>query len=225
LTSTRRKGSVRAKRPQKRSEENRQRILAAAERIFAERGYSDTSIDSVAEAVDMYQPGIYYYFSSKQALYEEVVRNSIGSLDDRIKELMVSSDPPEERLLSSVGAWIDLLTERPSLGHLILHEASRPDASAIARILPEMGMRVQKLVSDAFSELGLEPSHDDVFHFASHTTGTAVFFVAALQPLWSGRKGVGASMERHKRLLLKGTRDLIQTMCDESSQRTAARRA
>ena len=225
MTSTRRKGAAGAKRPQKRSEENRQRILAAAERIFAARGYSDTSIDSVAEAVDMFQPGIYYYFPSKQALYEEVVRNSIGSLDDRIKELIVSVDPPEERLLSSVGAWLDLLTERPTLGHLILHEAARPDASAIARILPEMGTRVQSLVADAFSELGLEPSPDDVLHFASYTTGSAVFFVAAMQPLWSGHKGVGASMERHKQLLLKGTRDLIQTMRDESAERKHARRA
>jgi len=214
VTSTRRKGSARPRRPQKRSEENRRRILAAAERLFAERGYSDTSIDAVAEAVDMYQPGIYYYFPNKRALYEEVVRNAIGSLDELIKELLVSSDPPEERLLASVGAWVDLLAERPTLGHLILHEAARPDSSAIARILPEMGTRVQTLVADAFRELGLEPSPDDIFHFASFTTGSSVFFVAALQPLWSGRKGVEASMELHKQLLLKGTRDLIQTMCE-----------
>ena len=73
---------------------------------------------------------------------------------------------------------------------------ARPDSSAIARILPEMGTRVRTLVADAFRELGLEPSPDDVFHYASVTTGAALFFVTALQPLWSGRKGVKGSMER-----------------------------
>ena len=219
MTSARRKGAAGLRRPQRRSEHNRLRILAAAERLFAERGYSDTSIDAVAEAVGMHQPGIYYYFPSKQALYEEVVRAAIASLDDRIKELLISSDPPEERLLASVAAWVDLLSERPTLAHLILHEAAKPDSSAIARILPEMGGRVQAMVEGAFHELGLEPAPDDVFHYASVTTGAALFYVAAMQPLMSGRKKpeVKRSMERHKQLLLRGTRDLIQTMREGST--------
>ncbi len=219
MTSAPRKGAAGPRRPQKRSEQNRQRILAAAEHLFAERGYTDTSIDAVAEAVDMHQPGIYYYFPSKQALYEEVVRNAIAPLDDRIKELLISSDAPEERLLASVAAWVDLLSERPNLAHLILHEAAKPDSSEIARILPEMGGRVQAMVEGAFHELGLEPAPDDVFHYASVTTGAALFYVAAMQPLLSGRKEpeVKHSMERHKQLLLSGTRDLIRTLREEKT--------
>ena len=169
----------------------------------------------------MHQPGIYYYFPSKHALYEEVVRSAIASLDDRVKELLISSDPPEERLLASVAAWVDLLSERPTLAHLILHEAAKSDSSAIARILPEMGERVQAMVEGAFHELGLEPAPDDVFHYASVTTGAALFYVAAMQPLLSGRKEpeVKRSMERHKQLLLRGTRDLIQTMREEGRRR------
>jgi len=225
--SVRRKASLAPRRPQKRSQHNRQRILAAAERLFAEHGYSDTSIDAVAEAVDMHQPGIYYYFPSKQALYEEVVREAIASLDDRIKELLVSSDPPEERLLASVTAWVDLLAERPTLAHLILHESAKTDASAIARILPEMGARVQTMVERAFRELGIEATPDDIFHYASVTTGAALFFVAAMQPLMPKRQEpeVKRSMERHKYLLLCSTRDLIRTMREESAPRKQARRA
>ncbi len=214
----RRKASSGPRRPQKRGEHNRQRILAAAERLFAERGYSDTSIDAVADAVDMHQPGIYYYFPSKQALYDEVVREAIMSLDDRIKELLVSSDPPEERLLASVTAWVDLLAERPTLAHLILHESAKPASSQIARILPEMGARVQSMVDRAFRELGIEATANDIFHYASVTTGAALFFVAAMQPLMPERQEpeVKRSMERHKHLLLSSTRDLIRTMREES---------
>ena len=208
----------RGRRPlQERGERNRLRILAAAERLFATHGYSDTSVGAVAEAVGMHQPGIYYYYPSKRALYEEVVRAAIASLDDRVKELLVSSDPPAERLLASVEAWVDLLSERPTLAHLILHEAAKHDSNPIAQILPERGGRVQAMIEGAFHELGLEPAPDDVFHYASVTTGAALFFVAAMQPLLSGRKEpeVKRSMERHKKLLLSGTRDLIQTLREE----------
>ncbi len=77
-----------------------------------------------------------------------------------------------------------------------------------------MGERVQAMVERAFHELGLEAAPDDVFHYASVTTGAALFYVAAMQPLLTGRKEpeVKRSMERHKQLLLSGTRDLIQTM-------------
>jgi len=218
VTRAQRKPEAGLRSPQKRTERNRQRILAAAERLFAKRGYSDTSIDAVAEAVDMHQPGIYYYFPSKEALYEEVVRAAIASLDDRVKELLISNDPPEDRLLASAAAWVDLLTERPTLAHLMLHEAAKPESNAIARILPEMGGRVQAMIDGAFRELGLEPTPDDIFHYASVTTGAALFFVAAMQPLMSGREKpeLERSMERHKQLLLSGTRDLIRTLCEES---------
>ena len=214
------KADERQRRPQKRSEANRERIVAAAEHLFAERGYSDTSIDAVAAKVGMHQPGIYYYFPSKQALYEEVIRAAISPLDERIKELLTSSDSPEERLLKSITAWVDLLAERPPLAQLILHEAAKPDSKAIARILPEMGTRVQEMIEDAFKELGLEATPDDVFHYASATTGAAVFYVAAMQPLMSGRKkpDVKRSMERHKQLLLISTRDLIRTLCEEPAR-------
>jgi len=227
VMSARRKASITPRRPQKRSQHNRQRILSAAEHLFAERGYSDTSIDAVAEAVDMHQPGIYYYFSSKQALYEEVVREAIVSLDDRIKALLVSSDPPEERLLASVTAWVDLLAERPTLAHLILHESAKTSSSATARILPEMGARVQAMVERAFRELGIEAAPDDIFHYVSVTTGAALFFATAMQPLMPKRQKpeVKRSVERHKHLLLSSTRDLIRTMREESAPLKRARRA
>ena len=221
------KADERQRRPQKRSEANRERIVAAAEHLFAERGYSDTSIDAVAAKVGMHQPGIYYYFPNKQALYEEVVREAIASLDDRIKKILVSSDPPEERLLASVTAWVDLLAERPTLAHLILHESAKSDSNAIARILPEMGSRVQTLVAGAFQELGIDATPDDTFHYASVTTGAALFYVAAMQPLMPKREEpeVKRSMDRHKHLLLCSTRDLIRTMRNESAARKRSGRA
>ena len=227
MTSARREVALAPRRPQERGKHNRQRILAAAERLFAAHGYSDTSIDAVAEAVDMHQPGIYYYFPSKQALYEEVVREAIATLDDRIKELLVSSEPPEERLLASVAAWVDLLADRPTLARLILHESAKPASSAIAQILPEMGERVNAMVERAFLELGIEATSDDIFHYSSVTTGAALFFVAAMQPLMPKREQpeVKRSMERHKHLLLCSARDLIQTMREESAPRKPDRRA
>jgi hypothetical protein len=58
-----------------------------------------------------------------------------------------------------------------------------------------------------------------VFHYESVTTGATLFFAAAIHPLLSGleKPDVGRAMERHKRLLLRNTRDLLRAIRDEGT--------
>ena len=59
-----------------RGHRTRQRILDAAERLFAQGGYNGTSLAAVAEEVGITQPAILYHFPSKDALL-------LGLLDER----------------------------------------------------------------------------------------------------------------------------------------------
>ena len=76
----------------------RQAILDAATRLFSSRGYADTGIDDIGEAVGITGPAVYRHFTSKQELLVAVleravvhaesiapgVRSEAGSADDRI---------------------------------------------------------------------------------------------------------------------------------------------
>ena len=52
----------------------RDRILAAAESLFARQGYQATTIKQVAEQVGVQGPALYKHFPGKRALYEEVLK-------------------------------------------------------------------------------------------------------------------------------------------------------
>jgi AcrR family transcriptional regulator len=56
------------------SELTRQRILDAAAKVFAQRGYGHTRLSDVARESDSHAGGIYYYFASREALVEEVLK-------------------------------------------------------------------------------------------------------------------------------------------------------
>jgi AcrR family transcriptional regulator len=55
--------------------------MAAAERLFARRGYDKTSTKEIAEAARLTPPALYHYFDSKETLF-------LATLEDRATKLM-----------------------------------------------------------------------------------------------------------------------------------------
>jgi len=51
----------------------KQRILEVAEKLFTEHGYRDVSIRNIASACEVTNAALYYHFSSKAALFDEVM--------------------------------------------------------------------------------------------------------------------------------------------------------
>jgi AcrR family transcriptional regulator len=62
------------------SEVTRERIMKAAERLFAERGYDGTSIRAIVSRARVNQAAINYHFAGKDGLYREVLRAAFSGL-------------------------------------------------------------------------------------------------------------------------------------------------
>ena len=62
------------------SELTRERIMKAAERLFAERGYDGTSIRTIVAKARVNQAAINYHFQGKDGLYREVLRAAYRAL-------------------------------------------------------------------------------------------------------------------------------------------------
>jgi AcrR family transcriptional regulator len=52
------------------TDEKRERILKAAERLFHEQGYADTTMEQIVRALGVTKPFVYYYFHNKQEIFE-----------------------------------------------------------------------------------------------------------------------------------------------------------
>ena len=62
------------------SDITRERILKAAERLFADRGYEETSIRAIVAKARVNQAAINYHFGGKDGLYREVLRTAFRAL-------------------------------------------------------------------------------------------------------------------------------------------------
>lgn len=65
------------------SEVTRERIMKAAERLFAERGYDGTSIRSIVAKARVNQAAINYHFDGKDGLYREVLRVAFRAMTEQ----------------------------------------------------------------------------------------------------------------------------------------------
>src|SRR5580700_5371320 len=64
------------------SEVTRERIMKAAARLFAERGYDGTSIRAIVAKARVNQAAINYHFEGKDGLYREVLRAAFRAMTE-----------------------------------------------------------------------------------------------------------------------------------------------
>jgi TetR/AcrR family transcriptional regulator len=202
-----------AQRPK--AQRTRAAVLAAAERLFARRGYAATRLEDVAEAVGLKRAALFYHFRDKQALYDAVIEDAFGSLVERLDAAFSASTPIAARIERAVEAWVDAIIERPTLARMILRHAAETEEHPTQILVPA----AERLLREAWSlfERGrasreLDPLHDDPFHTASAVLGATVFYVSALASLLPARDFDPLAPEQvaaHKRDALRTVRRLL----------------
>lgn len=62
-------------------EAGRERILAAAQRLFVEQGYKGLSMREIAEAVGVSKPALYHYFADKEELFLAILGSYLDIME------------------------------------------------------------------------------------------------------------------------------------------------
>lgn len=77
---------------------NKENILKEAAVLFSQKGYERTSMREIANCVGITKPAIYYHFSNKQELFEELVTTSFEKSQERIEKIAKLDYGPIEKL-------------------------------------------------------------------------------------------------------------------------------
>lgn len=151
---------------------SREAILDAAERLFAEHGYEETSLSDVGRAAGMSRATPGYFFGSKAELYRAVLTRCFAEVQSAVRSgrdrALASGQPPDVILSAAVSDYFDFVTARPNFVRLIHREAlSDP------RRLDELPLPLaagQEMLAALAQELG----------FAKTETGDAAHFLFSL---------------------------------------------
>jgi AcrR family transcriptional regulator len=78
--------------------EQRERVLAAASIVFAERGYRAATTDRIAQAAGVSQPYVVRLFGSKSDLYRQVAVQALSRLETTLEEVIHTPSPAPDTL-------------------------------------------------------------------------------------------------------------------------------
>jgi AcrR family transcriptional regulator len=91
-----------------RGEATRGQLIAIATRMFAERGYEDTSIEAVLREAGVSRGSLYHHFPSKEALFEAVAEEVETSVGAQTIAAASGLTNPVEAMRAGFVAWIRL---------------------------------------------------------------------------------------------------------------------
>ena len=97
----------------------RQRLLEAAETVFAELGYHEASIVKLTESAGVGQGTFYLYFSSKQEVFDELVRDLNRRVRHAMKEASSQGKTRLEAEELGFRAYFRFTAEHPALYRII----------------------------------------------------------------------------------------------------------
>ncbi len=97
----------------------RERLLAAARRLFGERGYEATSIESVLDASGVARGALYHHFQSKAELFDAVLADVLVEIAERSAAAAAAGKNPLEELRAGSHAWLAMALD-PAIQRIAL---------------------------------------------------------------------------------------------------------
>jgi AcrR family transcriptional regulator len=109
--------------------QRRDAILAMTAKVIAERGYTNTNLEEIADRLDLAKPSLYHYFDSKESLVFETLKACASAVSMSLQEIADRDDPPVERLRELISFQIRMITvEAPEACRLFLYPIDWPVA-------------------------------------------------------------------------------------------------
>ena len=134
-----------------------QDILAAAKRLFAQRGFGGVSLDHVAKAVGASKQNLLYYFPSKEALYRRVLHGVLDVWLSYMDALSQRPDDPEQALREYIAGKLRFSREHPDDSRVYANEvisgAPLFAAEIAERVIP--ALQADVAIFNRWAERGL----------------------------------------------------------------------
>jgi AcrR family transcriptional regulator len=187
-----------------RSQATRAALVAAARKLFAERGYAGVGTEELVRASGVTRGALYHHFEGKAELFGAVFEQIEQELAQRLATEALSRDDPWEGLLAGLEMFLDVCVE-PEVQRIALLDApSVLGWDAWREVEERHGLGLIRLALQNLVDEGAIPRQpvEPLAHAILGTLIEAALYVARAEPLDAARAEMGTVLRR----MLEGLR-------------------
>ncbi|MCL1931189.1 MAG: TetR/AcrR family transcriptional regulator [Treponema sp.] len=177
----------------------KQTILYKALELFSARGYEGVSVSEITEAAGITKPTLYYYFGSKEGVFEAVCQSHYTLLNNLITENAVYNPNPKSyfediflTLFRVTAAYFSFAKENELFYRIVLANLSMPTSSGIFEIVKKYHFTQFDVIESMFR--GMAKAHGNLRGKGKTLTWSFIGTVNSYISLY-----LGAGQELHKK--------------------------
>ena len=100
----------------------RKEILKAAAQIFQEKGYHASSMQDIAEAVELKKGSLYHHVKSKQEILLALLDEALEMIIDQLEQINSQDLSPDLKLRQAMRSYLTFLADNRSISSVLLLE-------------------------------------------------------------------------------------------------------
>ncbi|HEX6799385.1 MAG TPA: helix-turn-helix domain-containing protein [Ktedonobacterales bacterium] len=109
-------------------EEQRRRILAAAERVFARKGLAAAKMSDIARAARVSYGLVYHYFATKEEIFGALIVRGLEGTQGVVEQALARDGTPWQRLEWLTRELLGGMREHPEAAMVVLQALTNEDA-------------------------------------------------------------------------------------------------
>lgn len=121
--------------------QRRPAFVAAARRLFFEKGYAGTTVEQVAREAGFSKRTVYLYFKNKDELFLSVGEEGLKLLRRKLEEIEVGSLPVEQAVAAVLDIYLRFARKHPHYFRIIFQEST---SQMMANIPERMRTRLEE---------------------------------------------------------------------------------
>jgi TetR/AcrR family transcriptional regulator len=176
-------------------------ILAAAERLFARKGFDATTVKEIGSEAGVNAALIYYYFGDKRGLHQAVIGRFAQELISRASRALADARSPEDVVRAVVSTQSAMFSGYPERARIIGRELIDHDAAHAAEFISLLARnvfsRLREAIAAAQEEGRFSPDYDPSYAALSTISQVIYFHLARpiVQALLRERGTIGRDEE------------------------------
>jgi TetR/AcrR family transcriptional regulator, cholesterol catabolism regulator len=180
-----------------------EQIVTTSAQLIQEKGFHGTTLQEVAEELDVTKAALYYYVKDKEDLLLRIYQHTLELALASVEAIVQSEQPPAEKVRALIDNQVRLITSRPELFTVYFHEKAHLSAEhgeVATRLERQIVQRVAMVLREGIASGAFQDIDTTVAAFS--VLGASSWVYRWYRP--GGRLSVGEVSTILQRVILSG---------------------